>query len=46
VVISTMNALPGHEIEQVFGEVFGLRVRSRNLGSADGLGNEVVVGAS
>jgi uncharacterized protein YbjQ (UPF0145 family) len=33
VIISTMNDLPGYEIEEVFGEVFGLTVRSRNLGS-------------
>jgi uncharacterized protein YbjQ (UPF0145 family) len=32
-VISTMNDLPGYEIEEVLGEVFGLTVRSRNLGS-------------
>jgi uncharacterized protein YbjQ (UPF0145 family) len=32
-LISTMNDLPGYEIEEVFGEVFGLTVRSRNLGS-------------
>jgi uncharacterized protein YbjQ (UPF0145 family) len=28
-IISTMNALPGYEIEEVFGEVFGLTVRAR-----------------
>ncbi len=32
-IISTMNDLPGYEIEEVFGEVFGLTVRSRNIGS-------------
>ncbi len=32
-IISTMNELPGYEIEEVFGEVFGLTVRSRNIGS-------------
>jgi uncharacterized protein YbjQ (UPF0145 family) len=31
-IISTGNDLPGYEIEEVFGEVFGLTVRSRNLG--------------
>jgi uncharacterized protein YbjQ (UPF0145 family) len=36
VIISTMNDLPGYEIEEVFGEVFGLTVRSRNLGSQIG----------
>jgi uncharacterized protein YbjQ (UPF0145 family) len=30
-IITTMNDLPGYEIEEVFGEVFGLTVRSRNL---------------
>ncbi|MGA2758012.1 MAG: YbjQ family protein [Solirubrobacteraceae bacterium] len=35
-IISTMNDLPGHEIEEVFGEVFGLTVRSRNIGSVLG----------
>ncbi len=28
-----MNDLPGYEIEEVLGEVFGLTVRSRNVGS-------------
>ena len=27
---TTMNDLPGYEIEEVFGEVFGLTVRSRH----------------
>jgi uncharacterized protein YbjQ (UPF0145 family) len=36
VVISTMHYLPGYEIEEVVGEVFGLTVRSRNLGSQIG----------
>jgi uncharacterized protein YbjQ (UPF0145 family) len=36
VIISTMNDLPGYEIEEVLGEVFGLTVRSRNLGSQIG----------
>jgi uncharacterized protein YbjQ (UPF0145 family) len=31
-----MNDLPGYEIEEVLGEVFGLTVRSRNLGSQIG----------
>ena len=35
-LISTMNDLPGHEIEEVLGEVFGLTVRSRNVGSQIG----------
>lgn len=36
VIISTMNDLPGYEVEEVLGEVFGLTVRSRNLGSQIG----------
>jgi uncharacterized protein YbjQ (UPF0145 family) len=43
-VISTMNDLPGYEIEEVFGEVFGLTVRSRNLGSQIGAGFKSLVG--
>ncbi len=35
-IITTMNDLPGYEIEEVLGEVFGLTVRSRNLGSQIG----------
>jgi uncharacterized protein YbjQ (UPF0145 family) len=35
-LITTMNDLPGYEIEEVFGEVFGLTVRSRNVGSQFG----------
>lgn len=31
-----MNDLPGYEITEVLGEVFGLTVRSRNLGSQIG----------
>jgi uncharacterized protein YbjQ (UPF0145 family) len=44
VIISTMNDLPGYEIEEVFGEVFGLTVRSRNLGSQIGAGFKALVG--
>jgi uncharacterized protein YbjQ (UPF0145 family) len=43
-LISTMNDLPGHEIDEVFGEVFGLTVRSRNLGSQIGAGLKSLVG--
>ncbi|MGA8745774.1 MAG: YbjQ family protein [Solirubrobacterales bacterium] len=35
-IISTTNDLPGYEIQEVLGEVFGLTVRSRNLGSQIG----------
>jgi uncharacterized protein YbjQ (UPF0145 family) len=32
-ILSTMNDLPGYEVTEVLGEVFGLTVRSRNIGS-------------
>ncbi|MGH9307619.1 MAG: YbjQ family protein, partial [Acidimicrobiales bacterium] len=35
-LISTMNDLPGHQVTEVIGEVFGLTVRSRNIGSTIG----------
>ena len=33
VMVSTMNELPNHDVETVFGEVFGLTVRSRDVGA-------------
>ncbi len=35
-LITTMNDVPGYDIEEVLGEVFGLTVRSRNVGSQFG----------
>ena len=35
-LISTMNDIPGYEVTEVLGEVFGLTVRSRNVGSQFG----------
>jgi uncharacterized protein YbjQ (UPF0145 family) len=43
-IISTMNDLPGYRIEEVFGEVFGLTVRSRNVGSQIGASFKSLVG--
>jgi uncharacterized protein YbjQ (UPF0145 family) len=43
-LISTMNELPGHEVEEVLGEVFGLTVRSRNVGSQVGASLKSLVG--
>ena len=43
-LITTANDLPGHEIEEVFGEVFGLTVRSRNVGSQLGATLKSLVG--
>jgi len=35
-LISTMNDVPGYRVTSVLGEVFGLTVRSRNIGSQFG----------
>lgn len=35
-ILSTMNDLPGYVVTEVKGEVFGLTVRSRHLGSQIG----------
>jgi len=43
-LISTMNDLPGYEIEEVIGEVFGLTVRSRNIGAQVGAGLKSLMG--
>ena len=43
-LITTMNDVPGHEITDVYGEVFGLTVRSRNIGSQLGAGLKSVFG--
>src|ERR1700756_3016107 len=43
-LISTMNDLPGYEIEEVIGEVYGLTVRSRNVGSQFGAALKSLVG--
>src|SRR3954449_2292616 len=39
-----MNELPGHEVTDVFGEVFGLPGRSRNVGSQLGASLKSLVG--
>jgi uncharacterized protein YbjQ (UPF0145 family) len=43
-IITTTNDLPGYEVEEVLGEVFGLTVRSRNVGSQLGAGLKSLVG--
>jgi uncharacterized protein YbjQ (UPF0145 family) len=43
-LITTANDIPGYEIEEVYGEVFGLTVRSRNIGSQIGAGLKSIVG--
>ena len=43
-IVTTMNDIPGYEVEEVFGEVMGLTVRSRNLGSQIGAGLKSIIG--
>jgi uncharacterized protein YbjQ (UPF0145 family) len=43
-LISTMNDLPGYRIDEVYGEVFGLTVRSRHVGSQLGAAAKSLVG--
>jgi uncharacterized protein YbjQ (UPF0145 family) len=43
-IITTMNDLPGYEIDEVLGEVFGLTVRARNIGSQFGASLKSLVG--
>jgi uncharacterized protein YbjQ (UPF0145 family) len=44
VLITTMNDIPGYSVEEVYGEVFGLTVRSRNMGSQMGAGLKSILG--
>jgi uncharacterized protein YbjQ (UPF0145 family) len=43
-LIATTNEIAGHEIDEVYGEVFGLTVRSRNAFSQFGAGLKSMVG--
>lgn len=43
-LISTMNDIPGYEVQEVYGEVFGLTVRARNVGSQMGAGLKSLIG--
>ncbi len=43
-IVTTMNDIPGHEVDEVYGEVFGLTVRSRNIGSQFGAGLKSIFG--
>ncbi len=43
-IIVTTNELPGYRIEHVFGECFGLTVRSRHIGSNIGAGLKSLAG--
>lgn len=43
-ILSTMNDLPGYEITEVMGEVFGITVRSRHAGARLGASFKSLVG--
>jgi len=43
-MLSTMNDLPGYRVTRVYGEVFGLTVRSRNVFSTMGAGFKAMKG--
>src|SRR4026209_508625 len=44
IMVTTMNDLPGYRVDEVYGEVFGLTVRSRNIGSDIGAQLKGLVG--
>jgi uncharacterized protein YbjQ (UPF0145 family) len=43
-LITTANDLPGYAVTETLGEVFGLTVRSRNIGSQLGAGLKSIMG--
>lgn len=43
-MVTTMNDLPGYRVTDVYGEVFGLTVRSRHIGSDIGASLKGLVG--
>lgn len=44
VLVVTTNEVPGYRVDRVIGEVFGLTVRSRNIGSQIGAGFKSLAG--
>ncbi|MFJ7152213.1 YbjQ family protein [Streptomyces sp. NPDC100445] len=44
VLVVTTNDVPGYRVREVLGEVFGLTVRSRHLGSQIGAGLKSMIG--
>ncbi|MCC3776862.1 YbjQ family protein [Streptomyces sp. UNOB3_S3] len=44
VLVVTTNDVPGYRVDRVIGEVFGLTVRSRHIGSQIGAGLKSLVG--
>jgi uncharacterized protein YbjQ (UPF0145 family) len=43
-IVTTMNDIPGYTVDEVFGEVMGLTVRSRNIGSQIGAQLKSILG--
>ena len=43
-IVTTMNDIPGYTVDEVYGEVFGLTVRSRNIGSQFGASLKSILG--
>jgi len=43
-IVTTMNDIPGYDVDEVYGEVMGLTVRSRNIGSQIGAGLKSILG--
>jgi len=43
-IVTTMNDIPGYEVDEVYGEVMGLTVRSRNIGSQLGASLKSIIG--
>ena len=43
-IVTTMNDIPGYTVDEVYGEVMGLTVRSRNVGSQIGASFKSLVG--
>jgi uncharacterized protein YbjQ (UPF0145 family) len=44
IIVVTTNDIPGYEVTKVYGEVFGVLVRSRNLLSNIGAGLQSLIG--
>ena len=43
-IVTTMNDIPGYGVDELYGEVMGLTVRSRNIGSQIGAGLKSILG--
>ena len=43
-IVTTMNDIPGYHVDEVYGEVMGLTVRSRNVGSQIGAQLKSILG--